>query len=175
MKDELIEELPVIDTAETDNDLEPRRYELGYLLTPIIAAETVSGTVETLIRGTITAAGGQIIGGEEPKLIPLAYPIRKTVENKNLRFQEAYFASLRFSAPPVKIIELDKVFRFSPTVLRFLIIESPKPVAESRHRPKDNVGRPPAEETKDKEKELEPPEAAMSQADLDREIEGLLI
>ena len=169
MKDKIIEELPAVDVVEMDDDRELRRYEIGYLLAPIIAAEQVVPTVESLIRGTILAAAGQIIGGEEPQLIPLAYPIRKTVENKNLRFKEAYFASLRFTVVPEKIVELDKVFRFSPSVLRFLIIESPKLVEEPRRRLPEEVP-PPAK----KFKEVPPPETAMSQADMDREIEGLL-
>ncbi len=100
MKKKPTEELEVINEAEALDSREPRRYELGYLLVPILATAAVSGTVETLIRGTITKLGGEIIDGEEPKLIPIMYPIRKTVENKNLRFKEAYFASIRFLLAP---------------------------------------------------------------------------
>ncbi len=172
MIDEIIEDLPAVDVVETDDDREPRRYEIGYLLSPIVAAENVSATVETLIRGAILVAGGQVIVGEEPKLIPLAYPIRQTVENKNLSFQEAYFASLHFTVTPEKIIELDKAFRFSPSVLRFLIIESPKPVEEPRHRPKEDA--PSSERSTRFAKGGEPTGVEMSQADMDREIDSLL-
>ena len=169
MKDEIIEELSVVGEIETDDGREPRRYEIGCLLTPIIAVEAVEATAETLIRGVIGAAGGQIIGGENPKLIPLAYFIRKTVENKNLRFREAYLVSLRFSVTPEKIIELDKIFRASSSVLRFLIVELPPPGEESHRRPKEAI---PSSAEESKNDEL--PGTVMSQADMDREIDGLL-
>ena len=172
MEDKIIEKLPVVDVVETDDVREPRRYEIGYLLSPIIAPENVSATVETLIRRTILAAGGQVIFDEAPKLIPLAYSIRQTVENKNLRFQEAYFSSLRFLVAPEKIAELDRTFRFSPPVLRFLIVELPTQVEEPRRRVKEDA--PPSEGSAGSSKGGGPAGVEMSQADMDREIEELL-
>lgn len=175
MKDEIIEEFSVANAADNNNnnddDCEPRRYEIGYLLTPMIAAPQVAQTVETLIRGTIVTAGGKIIGSEEPKLISLPYPIRKTVDNKNLRFKEAYFASLHFSVLPDQVAALDQVFRFSPVLLRFLIVELPTRIEESRRRPREVV---PLPTVNNAPKDGESAVPAMSQADMDREIDELL-
>ena len=157
-------------TEELGELLVERRYEIGYLLVPIIAAETVAQTVETLIRGAIIAAGGQILDGGEPKLVPLAYPIRKTIDNKNLRFREAYFASLRFNISPDQIAPLDQTLRSSPHLLRFLIVELPVQTEEPRRRPRMSAP-PSAERSKE---ELLPVGETMSQAEMDREIEGLL-
>ena len=164
MKKKLVEETVVINETEALDQREPRRYELGYLLVPILATTAVSGTVETLIRGTITKLGGEIIDGEEPKLIPIMYPIRKTVENKNLRFKEAYFASIRFLLAPDQVTTLDQTLRFSPDVLRFLIIDKPAQVEEPpRREPKmdDNASTPASGEV-------------MSQTEMDKEIDSLL-
>mgnify|MGYP001590472688 CR=1 FL=1 len=156
--------------GENIDDLEAgetRRYEVGYLLVPTIAAESVAGTVDTLIRDAITKAGGQIIAGDGPKLISLMYPIRKTIDNKNLRFKEAYFASLRFTVAPNQIVSLDQSWRFSPAMLRFLIIELPALVEEPPRRPKGEPVSPipPVEPV---------PTEAMSQVEMDREIDNLL-
>lgn len=166
MKKESIEELVVINETENDDAREPRRYELGYLLVPIIATTAVVETVETLIRGTITKLSGAIIDGEEPKLIPIMYPIRKTIDNKSLRFKEAYFASLRFTLAPEKVVELDQAFRASTLVLRFLIVETPAQVEEPRRQPKEgnDITATEAGETV----------GMMSQAEMDREIDSLL-
>ena len=153
------DELLVVAEAETDDERPARRYEIGYLLVPTLATSTVADTVETLLRVPIAKASGQIIDGEESKLIPIMYPIRKIIDNKNFRFKEAHFGSLQFSLPPAKVIELDQVFRASPLMLRFLIIELPTQVEEPRRRLKvDEVL----------------PSPAMSQVDIDREIDSLL-
>jgi ribosomal protein S6 len=167
MKEETIDDLLVVPETDIDDAREARRYEIGYLLVPTIAVADVASTVETLIRDTIAKAGGQIISGDEPKLIPLMYPIRKTVENKNLRFKEAYFASLRFTVTPDQIISFDQVWRFSSAMLRFLIIELPALVEEPKRRLPDEPTSPisPAEPA---------PTEAMSQVDMDREIDNLL-
>mgnify|MGYP001587481716 CR=1 FL=1 len=154
----------------TEELLDTRRYEIGYLLVPTIAAEAVAATIETLLRGTIAAGGGQILGGGEPKLMPLAYPIRKTIDNKNLRFREAYFASLRFNITPNRIAPLDQTFRLSPLLLRFLMVELPVQVEESPRRPRTITPLP----TEKVEEKLSPG-IPMSQTEMDREIEGLLL
>lgn len=170
MESDSVEKLIVVDPAEAGDDREPRRYEISYLLAPIIAVEAVASTVETLIRGTILAAGGQILSGEEPKLLPLAYPIRKTIDNKSLRFREAHFASLRFNFSPDQIAVFDQTLRLSSHLLRFLIVELPVQTEELRRRPK--AATPPfAERVK---AESFPAGETMSQAEMDREIEGLL-
>jgi len=172
MKGKTIEKLPVVVGTDTDDVNEPRRYEVSYLLIPIIAIEQITGTVETLIRGTITTAGGQIIGGEEPKLISLTYSIRKTIDNKNLRFKEAYFASLRFTISPDQIELLARAFRFSPPILRFLVIELPKHTEDSRRQPKEKVVLLAKNNVIKDEQSLV---AEMTQADIDREIDELLV
>ncbi len=165
MKKKLVEELVVVNEAEALDAREPRRYELGYLLVPIIAPTAIAETVETLIRGTVTKLGGEIIDGGEPKLISLAYSIRKTVDNKNLRFKEAYFTSLRFTLSPEQVSLLDQTLSASPLVLRFLIVEMPTQVEEPRREPRPTESvtaiTPGAGES-------------MSQVEMDREIDSLL-
>ncbi|MFH1170677.1 MAG: 30S ribosomal protein S6 [Candidatus Vogelbacteria bacterium] len=165
MKEETIDDLLVVAETDTDEAREARRYEIGYLLVPTIATASVADTVSTLIRDAIAQAGGQIIAGDEPKLISLMYPIRKTIDNKNLRFKEAYFASLRFTVAPDQITLLDQAWRFSPAVLRFLIIELPALVEEPHRRPREESISP-----------IPPvaPAETMSQVEMDREIDSLL-
>ena len=167
MKGETIDDLLVVAETDTDDEREARRYEVGYLLVPTIAVADVADTVETLIRDSIAKAGGQIIAGDEPKFIPLMYPIRKTIDNKNLRFKEAYFASLCFTVMPGQIASLDQAWRFSPAILRFLIVESPALKEEPKRRLPDDptLPIPPTEPV---------PAEAMSQVDMDREIDNLL-
>ena len=102
--------------------------------------------------------------------MPLAYPIRKTIDNKNLRFREAYFASLRFNITPNRIAPLDQTLRLSPLLLRFLMVELPVQVEESPRRPR-TITPPPAEKVEEKLS----PGIPMSQTEMDREIEGLLL
>lgn len=156
-----------------DDEHELRRYEIGYLLVPIIGAEQVGTTVDTLIRGPIIAAGGQILGSGEPKLISLAYSMRKTLDNKNLRFKEGYFGSLFFTAFPHQISSLDQTFRSSPALLRFLITELPARAEEPVRRPKEIVSPTPLDQVS--RPESGPVPHPMSQAEMDREIDELLV
>jgi len=173
MKNEVIEESPIVETIENSDDRESRLYELGCLLVPIIAVESLASTIETLIRGTIVSAGGQITHSEEPRSTTLAYPIRKTIDNKNVRFKEAHFVFCRFRISPEKVIELDQVFRFSPILLRHLLTELPViQTEESHHRLPEPV--PSSIESSKKVEEPLPLMRTMSDADMDEEIEGLL-
>lgn len=156
-------------SEDVGEDQAPRRYELGCLLSPLLAAESLADTIETLIRKPIMDVGGQIVDSKEPQSISLAYPIRKRIDNKNLRFREAHLISLRFLVPPEEIAALDRIFRFSPLLLRCLLIELPIRAEKPRRQPKGPL--PPSAGSS---REDEPEEGAMSQADMDREIEGLL-
>lgn len=106
---------------------ETKTYELGLLLTPLLTEEGVAALLTTgALKQLFVRQGLELSSADAPKMIPLAYTIRKRIDNKNQVFREAYFASLRFAAAPEAIPELTAQLRKSGEVIRSLVISLPK-------------------------------------------------
>lgn len=95
-------------------------YEIGYLLSPLIAEEKLDEEISVL-RKLIEEKGGFIISEGRPKSQKLAYPIKK--------FETAYFGWFKFSSDSETISEIKNSFEKSPLgekIIRFLLIETKK-------------------------------------------------
>ena len=112
-------------TAESSAD-SVKAYEVAYLLTPLLPEERAAEVSQLLIADQLTAAGGRVISSDAPKMIPLAYPIKKVVEHKSSLFREAYFGWTRFEAPAEFAPALIENLKKAPEVVRSLVIALPK-------------------------------------------------
>jgi ribosomal protein S6 len=101
-------------------------YEVGYLLSPLVAVEALGETVERELKALLTKAGGKVKSETAPRLLKLAYPLRKVVEHKSSVFNEAYFGSVVFEAPTDAIKELGARWRNSAVIIRLLLINYPE-------------------------------------------------
>lgn len=136
-------------------------YELGVLLTPLLTEEAALAWFDETFKKLLVQAGAEIIplSVTTPKLFPLAYTIRKRIDNKNQVFREAYLASLQFVALPEQVLVIKDNLRKVSEIVRSLLIIVPPPEAAKLEEPST----PSSVASPLPEKEL-----------IDREIDGLL-
>lgn len=98
-------------------------YEIGFNLIPTIGTDDVATEV-LAIKEKITSLGGEIIADEHPNLIKLAYEMTKEIDNKNVRFNSAYFGWIKFWLSPEDAAEIKKMADASKSMLRYIIIKT---------------------------------------------------
>lgn len=114
-----------ISENNTENDIDARIYEVGYLLVPTIAGEEVPVSYGNL-KELVASLGGEIISDEMPRMTPLAYTMLKVVQNVRSKFDTAYFGWIKFSMDPEKVLALKKKLDLDPQIIRFLLIKTVK-------------------------------------------------
>lgn len=157
---------------------EPKIYEIGYLLTPIIPQDALAENVARAFKTPIDELGGVVTSEMDPSMIRLAYTIKKNVGNKKERFSDAYFGALRFKLLPEKMLALKEMLDKNEKVIRYLTIAMPKGeetiVVPKRSFQRREVQAEPFEIER-REKEEEPAEVPeMTEEDMDKEIDNLL-
>lgn len=105
---------------------ETKTYEFGFLLTPLLTEESVAGFLTGALKQLFDKHQMLVTATVAPKMIPLAYTIRKRIENKNQIFREAYFGAIRFTAAPEAIPAFNTDLRKVNEVIRSLVIIIPK-------------------------------------------------
>lgn len=98
-------------------------YEIGFNLISTIGTDEVAKEVSS-IKDKIISLGGEIISDEHPVLIKLAYEMIKEIDNKNVRFNSAYFGWIKFDLSPEDVAEIKKMADFSLVMLRYIIIKT---------------------------------------------------
>lgn len=109
-----------------DNEIlgvEPRIYEVGYLLLPTLSEDEVP-VVYGNLKELISSLGGESISDDMPKMIPLAYSMSKIIKNIKNKFDSAYFGWVKFAMSPEKVLELKKKLDLDPNLIRFLILKT---------------------------------------------------
>lgn len=133
-------------------------YELGFLLTPLLTEEGVAGFLSGVLADLFKRHDATIKTTEGPKMISLAYTVRKRIENKNQTFNEAYFGAIRFEAAAEEIPGLVAGLKKINEIIRSLVIAIPKVTeAPAPRRPQAN-----------NENTVTPPQT------IDKEIDDLL-
>lgn len=89
-------------TQASTEALEPRVYELGFLLSPAVREEDLDARVDE-IKSLITDASGTIISDARPEFIDLAYEMSKIIDNKRVRFNQGYFGWIKFNLTPDQV------------------------------------------------------------------------
>ncbi len=165
----------MIDTGETmDMAGKPKLYELAFNLIPSIPEADVAKEVST-IRMMLEKAGASIKLSEDPKLIPLTYAMEKRVAGKKDFYNTAYFGSFIFEVASEAIPGLHSAVVALPVTLRFLLIDISREALVQRERPVVvSTGY-----SHDPKKGAKKPEGAsvapISEAELDKTIEGLVV
>jgi ribosomal protein S6 len=156
-----------------EKEMDPRTYELGYLLVPTIGEGDIL-TEAGRLKGVIESCGGIIISDENPKETALAYPIDRRVEGKKKIFTSAYFGWAKFQGEPESVAALKKSMEADESVIRFLIIKTVKENTLMQKRPFSGITAKKNDVSKtktEKPKEITP----VSEAELDKTIEELVI
>ena len=164
----------LIDIDEGGN--ETRLYEVSYLLNPALAEENAEKEASAL-RNVLIKEGATILYEGKPKTISLAYPISKSIEHKKTVYENAYFGWFAFEKG-AGILEVKAHFSKNESVIRFLIINT---IKEAYTTPKQRreILRPraplPEKEVGSSGVASELPALPIDEAELDKEIENLLV
>lgn len=129
-------------------EIEPKTYEINYLLVPLIPEEKLGEEVDAL-RKIIENNSGFIVGEEHAKMQRLAYKIKK--------FETAYFGWFKFSAKPEAISAIKNSFEKNEKVIRSLIIEAGKEnLPQFSARRTSSAGKPESAEQEEPKAEIKP-------------------
>ncbi|MRI58187.1 MAG: 30S ribosomal protein S6 [Epsilonproteobacteria bacterium] len=91
-----------------------RHYETLFVLKPTLTEEETKEKFE-FIKSVIENNGGEIVATEDVGIRKLAYPIEK--------FERGHYFIIYFKAPSHTVRELERIYRITEDVIRFLTIK----------------------------------------------------
>lgn len=144
-------------------------YEVGYLLSPLIPEEEILAKADEIVRVAIEGAGATVTNTTNPKRLPLAYQIGKSINHKRTNYREAYFGAIRFESLTESVAKIKASLDQNELALRFIIVNVPRR-AELPIVPR----RVPTRRTKVADKGADVAKPEISKEEIDKEIEGLL-
>ena len=89
------------------------KYESIYIINPNTDAEGIKGLVEKF-NALIESEGGKVIETNEWGMKKLAYPIKKLTQG--------YYVLVNFEAKPEFIDELERVYKITDDVIKFITV-----------------------------------------------------
>lgn len=89
------------------------KYESIYIINPEVDAEGIKGLVEKF-NALIESEGGKVIETNEWGMKKLAYPIKKLTQG--------YYVLVNFEAKPEFIDELERVYKITDSVIKFITV-----------------------------------------------------
>ena len=98
-------------------------YELGYLLVPTLSENEV-GEVRSGLESAIKKAGAEHLSTGDVHFIDLAYEMVKKVKSKNIKFDQAHFGWIKFSAEGETSNVVAKAVKGMDEVLRHIIVKT---------------------------------------------------
>ena len=161
---------------ENENDqlesegINSKVYEVGYLLVPTISEENIVTNYGNL-KELISSLKGEILSDEIPKMIPLAYEMKKVTSNVRSKFNTGYFGWVKFIMSTTGVLELKKALDLDTNLIRFLILKTVKEntIAAKRYVGRDSYKKPSAKKT-DGEHAL-----PINEEQIDKEIDALVV
>jgi ribosomal protein S6 len=142
-------------------------YEIGFLLVPTIAEETVPAEFQD-IKSMLEKHGGAFISEDFPKIRQLAYQMTTSTESKKSKFDQGYFGWVKFEAPADNIVKIKAELDHNPHVIRSLLISTVRENTMSAQKMAFHLN---PEEAKKRAPEAKP----ISQEELDKTIENLVV
>ena len=89
------------------------KYESIYIINPEVEEQGIKELVEKF-NTLIETEGGKVSETQEWGLKRLAYPIQKK--------EQGYYILVNFEAKPESIVELERVYKITDSVLKFITI-----------------------------------------------------
>lgn len=150
-------------------------YEVGYHIIPDVAIENLSVDVDN-IKNFLTKEGVEIISEDFPKLRELAYTMSKTIGGTRRKFDTAYFGWIKFDAGEVSIAKIKKFFDDNENILRHLLVNTVKENTIFSEKTVDIQGKGGTKDVKkDQETEIKEIKSPISEEDLDKTIDNLIV
>ncbi|MFZ2072076.1 MAG: 30S ribosomal protein S6 [Minisyncoccia bacterium] len=152
-------------------DVNNRIYEIGYLLVPSLPEEEAS-VIYGNLKELILSLGGEVVSDEMPRMMNLAYPMSKVLQNIRNKFDTAYFGWVKFSMDSDKVLELKKKLDVDLNVIRFLIVKTVKEntIAAKRFVHRDSSFRKPTVKKEGESEEVVP----INKEEIDKEIDAMI-
>jgi ribosomal protein S6 len=150
---------------------DPKIYEVGFHIVPTVPEDGVGARV-TAIRDVIEGKGGHVIADEFPRHMELTYAMTKVASNKRALYRSAYFGWIKFEVDPKDIKAIDAELKADDHVLRFILV---KTVRENTMAPKKALQVKRGEEAPEKPADKVEDKPALSEEELDKTIEDLVI
>lgn len=110
----------ITSVAET---LEPRIYEIGFLLSPAVRDEDLEART-TEFKESLTNLGATIFAEGAPEFIDLAYEMAKIIDNKRVRFNQGYFGWVKIEIDPAQMTVLKETLDKNILLIRYLLIST---------------------------------------------------
>lgn len=103
--------------------LEPKVYELGYLVSPAVRDEDLVARIDEL-KASLTTLGAAVISEGQAEFIDLAYEMARVIDNKRIRFNQAYYGWIKFELDPSRMNELKELLDRNVSLVRYLLIKT---------------------------------------------------
>lgn len=105
------------------SEISTRTYELGFLITPTTPEMEVAAQIDAL-KAEIVKVGGEVLSLGGPEFIDLAYQMERTIGSKHLKYNQAYFGWMKFTAEPDTLVALKKAYDANLEVIRYMLIKT---------------------------------------------------
>ena len=160
--------------SEREGDIDPRVYEVGYLIIPALSDEEAPKEAQA-IKEFIQSTGGTVISEEAPKHFTLAYTMYRTENGKQEKFETGHFGSIKFEIDPEGVLKIKEAFDGNKNILRYIIFKTVKENTRAEIRlPQVRVER--RQETVAKPVlRKEEKDVPVSEEQLDKSIEELVV
>ncbi len=129
---------PEMVDSPTDEANGRKTYEVGFLIVPSVAEESLGAEVGR-IRDAVERFGGAIVGEGYPSLRALHYEIAHRRQGSKQMHNQAYFGYVKFTLEPEQALAVKTDIEKIETVLRFLFIIAGKENPIMAKRPPRSV------------------------------------
>ena len=89
-------------------DKENKVYEVAFNIVPTLSDEALAAEFGNL-KEALSKAGAPVISEQYPKTIPLAYTMNRVINNKNNKFNSAFFGWVKFEMDPGALDAFKKI------------------------------------------------------------------
>jgi len=144
-------------------------YEVGFQIIPTVTSAEAQD-IFSKIRDIVEANGTEIIASNNPESISLAYEMRKKIGGKFQKYNDAYFAWIKYASSSDKVTKIRSEIEKIEAVLRFIIITTVR--ENTLISQKSAIIRKPESESHEPKMEVTP--EAMDE-EINKTLEGLEI
>lgn len=155
---------------EQKKDTEYCLYEIAFLILPTIGDEAAQKEFSN-VSAILAKHAATVKASEGPTLRGLAYEMEKKSQGKNLYYNNAYFGSVTFEVTAEAISEIKTDVEKMDSLLRVMIIETtPEALMPQERRVMGKI-----EPEKFRPEKSTTPKTPLSEAELDKTIEQLVV
>lgn len=110
-------------TENNEITVDNRVYEISFIFDNKIDENTMLEKWDA-IKQSIASLEGSFISEEAPYMRELAYEMIRVVKNVNVRFNEGYFAWVKFEMDADKVKNIESALKLDEEIVRFLVVKT---------------------------------------------------